>query len=219
MTALRDIKGDSALTGQRKSHEQRSAVPLFWPKEKKDRLTLFDAWHDVAMQIVHLEKDDFRLLAAVRKVLMFSSGEIVASNREIAWRAGHCSDKTITRCIRRYADLGIFVVSPGWKRDGDNLYKTRTIRLSLPKALDERVKVADFTPFGIDTRGPGLADTRGPTPYGHPWSRPANELKDTRGPGLGYTRGPISRDTRKEDVRADDGECGAVELFSDKEES
>src|SRR5690606_29385810 len=140
----RELKRSSVLSGKRKSHKQRQTVPLLWPREKKERLALFDAWHDVAMQIVHLEKDDFRLRAAVRKVLMFTSGEIVASNREIAWRAGHCSDKTITRCIKRYADLGIFVVSSGWRRDGDNLYKTRTIRLALPETLDDRVEVADF---------------------------------------------------------------------------
>ncbi|MBB6011899.1 hypothetical protein HNR59_001244 [Aquamicrobium lusatiense] len=218
MTAARQIKSSNVLTGKRKSHQQRRAVPLQWPKEKKEKLALFDAWHDVAMQIVHLENDDFRLLAAVRKVLMFSSGEIIASNREIAWRAGHCSDKTITRCIKRYADLGILIVASGWRRDGDNLFKTRTIRLALPETLDDRVEVVDLRPFGLDTRGPGLKDTRGPDPYGHPWSRPASELKDTRGPGLKDTRGPISRDTRKEEGRREIGANGTVELFSETEE-
>jgi hypothetical protein len=209
------------LSGKRKRHQPYDAIPLKWPRGstnevKKARLDLFDAWHDVAMQIVHLAHDDFRLLAAARKVLMFASGEIIASNRELAWRAGHCSDKTITRCIRRYADLGIFIVASGWRRDGDGLLKTRTIRLALPVTIDDRVELPENPPFGWDTRGPGLTDTRGPAPYGHPWSLPANELKDTRGPGLTDTRGPISRDTRK-NSREDGLEGGTAEPLSEPE--
>lgn len=213
MSAAPEMKKRFELSGKRKKHEPCEAIPLKWPQGstndvKKARLDLFDAWHDVGMQIVHLAHDDFRLLAAARKVLMFSSGEIIASNRELAWRAGHCSDKTITRCIQRYADLGIFIVASGWRRDGDGLLKTRTIRLALPVTIDDRVELPENPAFGWDTRGP--------SPYGHPWSRPANELKDTRGLGLTDTRGPISRDTRK-NSREDGLEDGTAEPHSEPE--
>ncbi|MCB1469921.1 MAG: hypothetical protein KDK08_22865, partial [Rhizobiaceae bacterium] len=120
---------NQTFVGKRKRHDPVECLPLLWPRDpkaKRERLNLFDAWRNIAAQILDDAKEDFRLLSAVRAVFIFHSGEIVASNRQIALEAGHCADKTITRYVKRYADLGLFIVSFGNRFDGPQMVRTRT---------------------------------------------------------------------------------------------
>ncbi len=174
--------------GKRRTVLAASKLPLRWPQEAKHRYDLFDAWHDVAMQLVHNAKGDFRLLAVMKKVIHWKTGTVTLSNADLAARAGRCTDKTITRGVKFYSDLGLFSVVMGWKKRSDGTFKrTRTIGLTLPATLPEGVQLPQAIARHRDTRGPdGDMDTRGPDYEGLD--------VDTRGPGLPDTRGPITID-------------------------
>jgi hypothetical protein len=162
-------------TGTRKVFEKSESFPLKWPQDKKGRYDLFDAWHDVAMQIIHREKIGFRMMAVSKKVIRWSLGAITDSNAELASRAGYCSEKTISREIQAYADLGLFISELTWKRPGGRKFITvRALWPSLPKVLPDGIVLPDLVELSLDNSGPDLGaislDNSGP------------EGMDTRGP-------------------------------------
>ena len=151
--------GDEPRTsGKRRSFEKVEALPLKWPPAVKERYDLFDAWHDVAMQILHQEKGSFRLIAIAKKVIRWRDGVICGSNADLALRAGCCAEKTISRDVQDYIDLGILIGSLHWKRPGgDKFITVRTLRPALPTALPEGIILPETVPLSLDNSGPDLA--------------------------------------------------------------
>lgn len=169
-------------TGLRREIGKVEAMPLRWPSGPKERFELFDAWHDVAMQIVDREKCSFRLMAIAKKVIIWASGTIIGDNAELAMRAGCCSEKTISRDVKAYSDLGILESTLAWKRPGGGKFITvRTLRPSLPLILPEWVILPESSLVSLDTSGPDLE---------------AVSL-DTSGPGGLDTSGPATLDHKK----------------------
>jgi hypothetical protein len=169
---------DTSWVGKRREKEAMRpvpALPLRWPTTPKERYDVFDTWHDVAMQIVRDAKAGLHVAAAAKKVAQWSSGSIVASNAELAARSGYPSEKTISREVRAYTALGLFLPTFEWKRpDGRKFITVRTLRFALPERLPEWIRLPEGRALSLDTRGPDLEavslDTRGPDPL------------DTRGP-------------------------------------
>jgi hypothetical protein len=153
---------------------------LKWPLAPKARFELFDAWHGVAMQILHRERASFRLMAITKIVIRWSKGIITDSNAELAERAGGCSEKTISRDVQDYIDLGILIGSLEWKRPGGGKFVTvRTLRPALPTSLPpgivlpESVSLSldnscpDLEVVSLDNSGPGGLDNSGPATIDH----------------------------------------------------
>lgn len=152
--------------------------PLRWPTVAKHRYDLFDAWHDVAMQIVHADGGSFRFLAVAKKVMNWSTGTICLSNADLAARAGQCAEKTITRDVAQAEALGIVIVQMGWRKEGTQVFRTRTIRPSVPVELPASIVLPergfdldtsgpDRSGVDLDTSGPGDLDTSGPITIDH----------------------------------------------------
>ncbi|MEY9780342.1 hypothetical protein [Sinorhizobium fredii] len=156
-------------------------IPLRWPTTREAQLKAFDAWHDIAMQIVDRAGCGFRMMAIYEKVIRWKEGCIWDSDEELASSAGKCSWKTISREIATHKKLGIILVEKGWRRVRGKPIRTRTIKLAVPDPLPPEIDIRDL-PNHTDTRGPYEEE-------GHP---------DTRGPEYPDTRGPITRETREE---------------------
>jgi hypothetical protein len=173
--------------GERRVVEFQDALPLKWPTTQRERYELFDAWHDVAMQIAHREKIGLRLLAVAKKVIRWSIGAITDSNAELASRAGYCAEKTISREVRAYVGFGLFISELEWKRPGGGKFITvRSLRPALPTALPPDIILPDRVELSLDTSGPDLE---------------AVSL-DTSGPGGMDTSGPATIDHKKGDADA-----------------
>lgn len=145
---------DTATSGRRRVFEKVEALPLKWPPVPKERFDLFDAWHDVAMQILHQERGSFRLIAVTKKVIRWSKGVITDSNAALASRAGGCSEKTISREVQDYVDLGILIADMGWRRFGSQIVRTRSLRMALPATLPEGIRLPENCQFDLDNSGP-----------------------------------------------------------------
>ncbi len=139
--------------GQRRKVQPVSALPLRWPTTSKERFDLFDAWHDVAMQLVQRERRSFRLMAVAKKVINWQAGVITNSNADLATRAGRVSEKTMSREVGEYARLGVFIVEDGWRKEGTQIIRTRTIRPGLPVRLPPEIVLPDSA-FDLDNSGP-----------------------------------------------------------------
>lgn len=186
----RQAADERPFTGKRRQPDQEPALYLKWPTTRAEQEKLFDAWHDVASQIVNDKGGArFRLLSAVEKLIYWKSGVIPATNDEWAFRCGRCAEKTITRDIDLYRLLGIFKVEYGWRRRKQDRKPTRTrlIYPALPEALNSNITIPD------DDRH---MDTRGPDDW--------RSHMDTRGPGLLDTRGPGTYETYEEGEGGDD---------------
>ncbi|HWD13225.1 MAG TPA: hypothetical protein VG519_07715 [Pseudochrobactrum sp.] len=143
---------NDSQSGERRQSQPFKCVKLLWPEEMKQRYDLFDAWHDVAMQIVHREKAGFRIMAISKKVVRWASGSIRASNEVMAERAGFCSTKTISREIQAYSTLGLLISKTEWKRPSkDKFITARELFLSLPDPLPEGIKLPNNEPLSLDT--------------------------------------------------------------------
>lgn len=154
--------------------------PLRWPTGAKHRFDLFDAWHDVAMQIVHADGGSFRFLAVAKKVINWATGAICLSNADLAARAGYCAEKTITRDVAQAEALGIVIVQMGWRKEGTQIVRTRSIRLSIPHDISPAIVLPDGG-FDLDISGP---DRTG-------------DDRDISGPGDRDISGPITIDHKK----------------------
>lgn len=167
--------------GQRRKIEAVEALPLRWPSMPKERFDLFDAWHDVAMQLVHEAGKSFRLMAAAKKVINWQAGVITNSNADLAGRAGCCSEATIKREVRHYVDLGVFISEMGWRRAGTQIIRTRSLILSLPKTIPAWVILPENETFDRVTSGPDGQEGD----------------RVTSGPGDRVTSGPITINHKK----------------------
>jgi hypothetical protein len=168
------------LSGKRWEAEQQKGLPLRWPTNRVEQGKLFDAWHDVASQIVNDKgRSRFRLLSAAPKLIYWKTGIIPATNEQWASSCGRCALKTVTRDIELYGSLGIYIVRYGWrKRRGDGkIVRTRIILPSLPETLKSSITLnADeihrdtcgpdewsvFSDIHMDTCGPDDVDLCGP---------------------------------------------------------
>lgn len=169
-------------SGKRRVLDRAEALPLKWPQGTKERFDLFDAWHDVAMQILHREKVSFRLIAVAKIVIRWSQGVITDSNAGLALRAGNCSEKTIKRDVSDYISLGLFVSALDWKRPGGGKFITvRTLRPALPIDLPEGIFLPEGIELSRDNSGPDMEELS----------------RDTSGPGGRDNSGPATIDHKK----------------------
>lgn len=171
-----DLQG---FSGQRRIFEKVDALPLRWPRDKKDRFDLFDAWHHVGMQLLHRGRGSFRLIAVAKLVIRWAPGVIIDSNAQLAERAGGCAEKTISREVQDYVDLGILIADMGWRHVGTQVVRTRSMRLALPTNLPGGITlptICDFdldnscpdgSGFDLDNSGPGDLDNSGPITIDH----------------------------------------------------
>lgn len=157
------------LSGKRWEAEQQKGLPLRWPTNRVEQGKLFDAWHDVAAQIVNDKgRSRFRLLSAASKLIYWKTGIIPATNEQWASRCGRCALKTVTRDIELYGCLGIFIVRYGWRKrkyDG-KIVRARIILPSLPETLkssitlnEDEIQTDTCGPEHEDHCGPGTLDT------------------------------------------------------------
>lgn len=152
-----DVANDRPPSGTRREFAKVEALPLRWPSESKERYDLFDAWHHVAMQVLHRSRGSFRLIAVAKLVIRWSHGVILDSNAELAERAGGCAEKTISREVQQYADLGLFISELAWKRPGGGKFITvRSLRPSLPIHLPKGIVLPDGVELSLDNSGPDL---------------------------------------------------------------
>lgn len=176
------------LSGKRWEAEQQKGLPLRWPTNRVEQGKLFDAWHDVAAQIVNDKgRSRFRLLSAATKLIYWKTGIIPATNEQWASSCGRCALKTVTRDIELYGCLGIFIVQYGWRKrryDG-KIVRTRFILPSLPETLKSSITL-NADEIHMDTCGP---DEWGVFSYSH---------MDTCGPEHGDLCGPGTLDTYEE---------------------
>lgn len=162
-------------TGQRKKFAKVPSLPLRWPETAKARFDLFDAWHDVAMQIVRRNGVGLHVMAAAKKVIRWTEGVIVDSNADLVSRAGYCSEATIKRELQAMINLGLLISEREWKRPGGGKFITvRRLFPALPETLPEWVNLPQGTDLSRLTRGPDLEAVS----------------RLTRGPSERLTRGP-----------------------------
>lgn len=114
-----------------------------WPSDRKLQFNAFEAWLDVAMQILDRSKKSFRLVAVYRSFLFWKTGEIHASDAQLAERAGRCSVRTISREIAAHRALGLISVEHGWRVLEGRRLRTRVIRLAFPTPTPSFVVLGD----------------------------------------------------------------------------
>ena len=168
-------------TGERRKVEAVEALPLRWPTTPKERFDLFDAWHDVAMQLVQRERKSFRLMAVAKKVINWQAGIITNSNADLALRAGCCSESTIKREVREYVDLGVLISEMGWRRAGTQIIRTRSLIPSLPITMPVGIILPESVSFDQVNSGPDRQDVD----------------QVNSGPGDQVNSGPITIDHKK----------------------
>lgn len=152
-----DAANDRPASGKRREFAKVEALPLKWPQAMKDRYDLFDAWHHVAMQLLHRKRGSFRLIAVAKLVIRWTPGIIIDSNAELAEKAGGCAEKTISREVQQYVDLGVFISELSWKRPGGGKFITvRSLRPSLPTELPGGIILPDGVELSLDNSGPDL---------------------------------------------------------------
>ena len=160
--------------GKRRKIAPRACIPLLWPTEMKPRKELFDAWHQIAMQVLHEERQSFRLVAVIERFINWQSGELWPTNETLARRAGGCDESTIKREVGAYQRLGLLVVDLGCRRQkGGRLVRKRTIGLAIPVGfaghIDGIVEGGHRGPDGEvhqgGHRGPGQGGHRGPDTF------------------------------------------------------
>ncbi|MBX9456162.1 MAG: hypothetical protein KL863_09125 [Rhizobium sp.] len=122
------------------------------------------------MQIIHRDTGNFRLAAILKIIINWDTGTLSLSYSAMAEKAGNCCSKTISREVKRYESLGLFVSTRGWKRpDGKAFKKRNTLRLAVPVQLPEGIFICDLVKQNLDTRGPDSATTQ--TDTGGPLER------------------------------------------------
>src|ERR1700754_1108229 len=83
-------------TGKRKVVDRKARRHWHYPINgtRKEQYASFDAWHPIAMQILHREAASFRCIAVFRSVFNWASGTIEVSYGAFRRRGGYCSEKT-----------------------------------------------------------------------------------------------------------------------------
>jgi hypothetical protein len=155
--------------GKRKSVSTTAARPLRWPEDRASQRVVFDAWHAVAMQVVHHHRGSFRTLAIFHKFINWMSGTLWPSDETMASHAGRCTTKTVSRDLGAYRDMGLISICSRYI----NKQKVRVLRLTIPSPLPDGIVLPEDIeqmdtggPFGRkhqkDTGGPNQMDTGGP---------------------------------------------------------
>ncbi len=114
-----------------------------WPAERKLQHDVYEAWLDIAMQILYQTKTSFRLVAVIRSFLFWKKGEIHASDAQLAERAGRCSVRSMSRDIAAYRALGVIKIEHGWRVLEGRRLRTRVIRLSVPDPIPAFVVLSE----------------------------------------------------------------------------
>ncbi len=156
--------------GQRRDMDGVQAVPLIWPSGQREQFRVFDAWHEIAMQLVDRAGRPFRLMAVYRRVMFWKTGVIFASDCDLSRLAGRCSAKTMSREIQVHRRLGIIAVEHGWREVGGRSVRTRLVKLAVPDPFPAGISL-DETAIHMDTRvstsKPVDRDTCVSNPSGH----------------------------------------------------
>lgn len=125
-------------TGQRKVRRIDRHTPMLWewPSTPNERQEAFDAWHFVAMQVLHKAKAGFRVMAIVPQFIDMRTGIITGTNSDFARAAGRCHSETISREITLCEKLCLFVGKRSRRRSANGELVTRRIlRLSVPQNI------------------------------------------------------------------------------------
>lgn len=167
---------EAPRSGRRRVPLSSVCLPLLWPTTMSERRKSVRLWRRIAMIMLQDSDKVMRLPAIVPDVLIWTDGEIWASNWKLSLEAGGCAEKTMQREIEWFRLRGLLQVTYGWKRNkSGHLSKTRLMKLGIP---------SDYTGQIPDLDEPDQADTRGPDGDTH--------QADTRGPDRMDTRGPIT---------------------------
>lgn len=151
--------------GQRRVVASVPSVDLHWPDGHKARHDAFRAWHQLAMQVISQHKASFRTIAVLFRFVNWKTGLIYPSNTTLIACAGRCSERTISRELALYEDLGLIRSRlKRHKKSNGNYITRRVIILTLPKDLaKEHAMLSDDEAhedddFNLDTSGPGRTD-------------------------------------------------------------
>ncbi|MEF2551330.1 hypothetical protein VQ042_08120 [Aurantimonas sp. A2-1-M11] len=96
------------------------------------------------MQVLHEERQSFRLIALIERFINWQSGELWPTNETLARRAGGCDESTMKREVGAYQRLGLLLVDLGWRKQrGGRIVTKRTIRLAVPSAFSGAIEEWD----------------------------------------------------------------------------
>lgn len=126
---------DDRWSGHRRTFERHASMLWALPEPGKARFDAFDAWYAMAAQVLHKARASFQVIAAFKIVFIWKDGEITATDTRFTHYCGGCSEKTVSRIIGIYLNLGIIQKEPGWRVSGDKRLRTRIIRLAAPERL------------------------------------------------------------------------------------
>lgn len=131
-----EVEETEGWSGQRRKFT-RHASSLLWdmPASGKQRFDAFDAWHAMAAQVLHDERASFQVIAAFKILFNWKTGDIIATDARFTRYCGGCSEKTVSRIVGIYEDLGIIKIDHGWRVVDGRRVRTRTIRLAAPETL------------------------------------------------------------------------------------
>ncbi|WP_043061764.1 hypothetical protein [Brucella anthropi] len=125
-------------TGQRKARrlDRHTPIPWDWPTTPDERQEAFDAWHFVAMQVLHKANAGFRFVAIVPRFMDLRTGIVRGTNADFAAAAGGCHPETISRDISLCEKLCLFIGKRTRNLAPNGGYIVRrSLRLSLPQNI------------------------------------------------------------------------------------
>lgn len=124
--------------GRRKSRrlDRHTPILLGWPTTPSERQEVYDAWHFVAMQVLHKANAGFRFLAIVPRFIDMRTGIVRGTNADFAAAAGGCHPQTISRDILLCEKLCLFIGkrTRNLAPSGEYIVR-RSLRLSLPQNI------------------------------------------------------------------------------------
>lgn len=130
-----EVEETEGWSGQRRTFTHSTSLLWDIPAAGKRRFEAFDAWHAMAAQVLHDERASFQVFAAFKILFNWKAGEITATDARFTRYCGGCSEKTVSRIVGIYEDLGIIKIEHGWRVVEGNRVRTRTIRLAVPETL------------------------------------------------------------------------------------
>jgi hypothetical protein len=137
-----EVEVDHGWIGRRKGKvaELQKAIPVQWPTGTTEREELLDAWHCIAMQVLHVAGASFRFMAVIERLIDKKTGVITFTNDALAKLAGGCSKRTISRDVSMYESLCLISGTRTRRRQPDDtLIEVRKLRLSFPAILPDGV--------------------------------------------------------------------------------
>ena len=133
-------------SGKRRQTQETKAIRYAfpWPGSPSVRDAMFRDWAYTAKQILNRNGGSFRLLTAMHELFEWETGEVTASDADLAIEAGRCSEKTISREVSHYRGLGIVVTQQGWKWNGSKNVPARIIQLAMPIDMPPYIHLRDL---------------------------------------------------------------------------